>query len=47
MKEYTFAYGNGSVTIPLDESQVQAELYGNNIPGIPDMSVPFSRFSGL
>ena len=37
MKEYTFAYGNGSVTIPLDESQVQAELYGNNIPGIPDI----------
>ena len=37
MKEYTFAYGSSSVTIPLDESRVQAELYGNNIPPVPDI----------
>ena len=37
MKNYTFAYGSGSVTIPLDESQVQAELNGNDIPALTDM----------
>ena len=37
MKEYTFAYGSGSVTIPLDENQVQAEVYGNNVPAVPDI----------
>ena len=37
MKEYTFAYGSGSVTIPLDESLVQAELFGNDIPALPDI----------
>ena len=37
MKKYTFAYGSGTVTIPLDESQVQAELYGNDIPAIEDI----------
>ena len=37
MKNYTFAYGSGSVTIPLDESQVQAELNGNDIPALTDI----------
>ncbi len=37
MKEYSFAYGSGSVTIPLDESQVKAELPGNEIPALPDI----------
>ncbi len=37
MKNYTFAYGSGSVTIPLDEKQVKAELYGNEIPAILDI----------
>ena len=37
MKEYTFAYGSGSVTIPLDENQVQAEVYGNDVPAVPDI----------
>ena len=37
MKEYTFAYGDGSVTIPLDENQVKYELTGNRIPALPDI----------
>ncbi len=37
MKNYTFAYGSGSVTIPLDESRVQAELTGNDIPALSDI----------
>ena len=37
MKEYTFAYGDGSVTIPLDETQVRAELSGNEVPALPDI----------
>ena len=37
MKEYTFAYGNGSVTIPLDEKWVKAELFGNEVPALPDL----------
>ncbi len=37
MKEYSFAYGSGSIKIPLDDSQVKAELYGNDIPAIPDI----------
>ena len=37
MKNYTYAYGSGSVTIPLDENQVQAELAGNDIPALPDI----------
>ena len=37
MKEYSFAYGSGSVNIPLDEGQVTAVLRGNDIPPIPDI----------
>jgi nickel-dependent lactate racemase len=37
MKNYTFAYGSGRVTIPLDENQVQAELAGNDIPALSDI----------
>lgn len=37
MKEYTFAYGDGSVTIPLDEGQVKAVLRGNAVPALPDI----------
>ena len=37
MKEYSFAYGSGSVTIPLDERWVKEELIGNNIPALPDL----------
>ena len=39
IKEYTFAYGNGIINIPLEESQVTAVLRGNDIPVIPDISV--------
>ena len=37
MKEYSFAYGNASVTIPLDETQVKAELFGNEVPALADI----------
>ncbi len=37
MKEYSFAYGSGYVSIPLDENQVKAELYGNEIPALSDI----------
>ena len=37
MKEYSFAYGSGVVTIPLDEKQVKAELSGNVVPALPDI----------
>ena len=37
-KNYTFAYGSGSVTFPLEESQVHAELYGNDVPALPDIA---------
>ena len=37
MKEYSFAYGSSAVTIPLDESQIRAELFGNRIPAIADI----------
>ena len=37
MKEYTFAYGSGTVNIPLEEDQVTAVLGGNNIPPLPDI----------
>ena len=37
MKKYSFAYGSGTVTIPLDESQVQSVLFGNDIPAVPDI----------
>ena len=34
MKNYTFAYGKGAVTLPLDERGVIAELHGNDVPAI-------------
>ena len=37
MKDYQFAYGRGSVTIPLDESSVLAELHGNAVPPLSDI----------
>ena len=37
MKEYSFAYGSGSVKIPLDERQVKQVLSGNEIPAIADI----------
>ena len=37
MKYYSFAYGGGSVSIPLDERQVSAVLTGNEIPAVADI----------
>lgn len=37
MKEYSFAYGSGRVSIPLDEGQVDAVLGGNDIPAVSDI----------
>lgn len=37
MKQYHFEYGRGSVELPLDETDVLAELKGNEIPPIDDI----------
>lgn len=37
MKNYQFAYGKGSVTLPLDEKNVLAELHGNDTPPLEDI----------
>ena len=37
MKEYSFAYGKGSVTLPLDEHQVLGVLHGKTVPPLPDL----------
>ena len=37
MKEYQFAYGHGSVTVPLDEGSVLAVLHGNDAPAMQDI----------
>ena len=34
MKDYQFAYGKGSVTVPLDERSVLAVLHGNEAPAM-------------
>ncbi len=43
MKNYTFAYGSGSVTIPLDEKQVAFELFGNETPAVADIGEAVRR----
>lgn len=37
MKEYQFAYGHGSVTVPLEERSVLAVLHGNGAPAMQDI----------
>ena len=37
MKEYQFAYGHGSVTVPLEERSVLAVLHGNDAPAMQDI----------
>ena len=37
MKEYQFAYGHGSVTVPLDEGSVLAVLHGNDALAMQDI----------
>lgn len=37
MKDYSFAYGKGCVTLPLDEKNVLAVLHGNDYPAVDDI----------
>lgn len=37
MKDYVFRYGDGTVTLPLDETHVLGELHGNKVPPIEDI----------
>lgn len=37
MKDYSFAYGKGRVTFPLDEKNVLAVLHGNDYPAVDDI----------
>ena len=37
MKEYSFAYGKGTVTVPLDERQMLGVLHGKEVPPLPDL----------
>ena len=37
MKDYQFAYGKSSVTVPLDERLVRAVLHGNEAPAMQDI----------
>lgn len=43
MKNYTFAYGKGAVTLPLDERGVIAELHGNDVPAIADIPAALAQ----
>ena len=45
MKKYTFRYGDGSVSLSLDERQVLGELHGNHVPPIGD--IPASLAAAL
>ncbi len=42
-KEYQFAYGKGSITLPLDESAVLGVLRGNDYPPLPDIRAALIR----
>ena len=37
MKEYQFAYGDGTVTLPLDGCNILGELHGNKVAPIEDI----------
>ena len=37
MKEYSFAYGKGAVSVPLDEHQVLGVLHGKEVAPLPDI----------
>ena len=43
MKNYTFAYGKGAVTLPLDERGIIAELHGNDVPAIADIPAALAQ----
>ena len=37
MKTYSFAYGSGTVELPLDEKNVIGELHGNAVAPLADI----------
>ena len=43
MKNYTFRYGDGTVSIPLDEKNVLGELHGNRVPPIEDIAAALTK----
>ena len=43
MKDYVFRYGDGAVTLPLDETHVLGELHGNKVPPIEDIPAALAR----
>lgn len=43
MKDYTFRYGDGTVSIPLDEKNVLGELHGNRVPPIEDIPAALTK----
>lgn len=43
MKNYSIRYGDGAVSIPLDEKNVLGELYGHHTPPIDDIPAALSR----
>ena len=43
MKDYVFRYGDGTVTLPLDETHVLGELHGNKVPPIEDIPAALAR----
>ncbi len=43
MKNYSFRYGDGTVSIPLDEKNVLAELHGNRVPPIDDIPAALAQ----
>jgi len=43
MRDYTLPYGDGTVTIPLDETQVLAELHGSRVEALDDIRAALRR----
>ncbi|MBR3504049.1 MAG: nickel-dependent lactate racemase [Clostridia bacterium] len=37
MKNFTFRYGDGAVSVPLNEENILAELHGNRVPAVADI----------
>lgn len=42
MKDFTFRYGDGTVTVPLDERCILGELHGNQTPALADIPAALS-----
>ncbi len=47
MKEYSFRYGDGFVSLPLNEKNIEAELKGNDVPAIPDEEIRAAVYDSL